>query len=85
MSGKIAHKKLWGKLVIDKQKSLGKPRLFAYNICPLQTIFCVSYRFISFQNVVKTTFLFHGILLHFLFHGTNTEQIKKPIPIEIGF
>ena len=24
MSGKIAHKKLWGKLVIDKQKSLGK-------------------------------------------------------------
>ena len=22
--------------VIDKQKSLGKPRLFAYNICPLQ-------------------------------------------------
>jgi len=35
MSGKIAHKKLWGKLVIDKQKSLGKPRLFAYNICPL--------------------------------------------------
>ena len=23
MSGKIAHKKLWGKLVIDKQKSLG--------------------------------------------------------------
>jgi len=42
MSGKIAHKKLWGKLVIDKQKSLGKPRLFAYNICPLQTTINVS-------------------------------------------
>ena len=24
------------KLVIDKQKSLGKPRLFAYKKCPLQ-------------------------------------------------
>ena len=74
MSGKIAHKKLWGKLVIDKQKSLGKPRLFAYNICPLQTVKYVSYRFIPFHIPMITVFLYHVISYVFYFHGTNTEQ-----------
>ena len=74
MSGKIDHKKLWGKLVIDKQKSLGKPRLFAYNICPLQTIFNVTQCFIQLIFTIISTFSLLANSYVFGIHGTKTEQ-----------
>ena len=77
MSGKIAHKKLWGKLVIDKQKSLGKPRLFAYNICPLQTTINVSQRFITLIFTIISTFPLLANSYVFYFHGTKTEQLDS--------
>nr|DAN31826.1 MAG TPA: hypothetical protein [Caudoviricetes sp.] len=48
--------------------------LFFYYKCPLQTIFCVSQLFITFQKAVKSTFLIPCVSYYFQFYGTNTEQ-----------